>query len=396
MDFCLENEVLTIFLKGRLDTESAARTEENILLISEENPHKSIVFDATELQFIASSGLRTVLKIAKSEKDFSIINVTPAVYNVFEMTGFTKIINITKALRRINLEECELIGRGGMGGVYRVSEDEIVKVNYNSAEDENIKIELAKAKEAFLLGIPTAISFDIVDCGDGKKGVIYETIKSKTIGELIQSNPERLEELTMKYVAHLKALHSITTDNKIFNSAKESFADQLRNAAKHYTEEEAKELKRILDILPEGNTMVHGDGHPKNVMMQGDDAFWIDMEMMSIGHPIYDLMAISVLIKINSSDAAAIHMSGMDTTNLAKFKDCFIRHYFETEDEEMIAQYDSLLDALRLIRRAFATGFNSPMIERARPNTLKEMRELLFPHVDEVIEAVESYLSATK
>lgn len=396
MDFCLKNDVLTIFLTGRLDTESAARIEEEILQISEENPHKSIVFDATELQFIASSGLRTVLKAAKSEKDFSIINVIPAVYNVFEMTGFTKIINITKALRRINLDECELIGRGGMGAVYRISADEIVKVNYNPAEDENLKMELAKAKEAFLLGIPTAISFDIVDCGEGKKGVIYETIKSKSIGELIQSNPERLEELTKKYVAHIKALHSITTDNKIFNNAKDNFANQLKNAAKYYTEEEVKELKRIYDVLPLGNTIVHGDGHPKNVMMQGNDAYWIDMEMMSVGHPIYDLIAISVVIKIEASDAAALHMSGMDRSNLEKFKNSFIRHYFGTEDKETIAKYDSLLDALRLIRRSFATGLNSPMIERARPQTLKEMRELLFPHIDEVIEAVKSYLSATK
>lgn len=47
------------------------------------------------------------------------------------MTGFNKIINKKKALRKIDLEKCEKIGSGGHGAIYRVSEDEIVKVNFN-------------------------------------------------------------------------------------------------------------------------------------------------------------------------------------------------------------------------------------------------------------------------
>ena len=59
-------------------------------------------------------------------------------------------------------------------------------LNFNPKTYAGLDKELAKAKEAFLLGIPTAISFDMVDCGDGKRGVVYETIKSLTLGETIQ------------------------------------------------------------------------------------------------------------------------------------------------------------------------------------------------------------------
>ena len=195
-NYNLDNGVLTVSLDGRMDTEAAVKFEAELAEICSNNPHESMVFDAEKLLYVASSGLRTILKMAKTEKNFSVENVSPAVYSVFEMPGFSRIIKIRKALRKIDLEKCEKIGFGGNGAVYRVSEDEIVTVNYNPATYAALDLELAKAKEAFLLGIPTAISFDLVDCGEGKRGVVYETIKSRTLGESIQSNPELMEELT--------------------------------------------------------------------------------------------------------------------------------------------------------------------------------------------------------
>ena len=130
-DYRLNNGAITISLDGRLDTEAATSFEAELVEICKNNPHDSLVFDAEKLQYVASSGLRTMLKMAKTEKNFSIENVSDAVYSVFEMTGFSRIMTIRKALRKIDLEKCEKIGAGGNGAVYRVSEDEIVKVNYD-------------------------------------------------------------------------------------------------------------------------------------------------------------------------------------------------------------------------------------------------------------------------
>ena len=80
-----------------------------------------MVLDAEKLQYVASSGLRTILKLVKTEKNFSMENVSESVYNVFEMTGFSRIMTIKKALRKIDLDKCERIGFGGNGAVYRVS-----------------------------------------------------------------------------------------------------------------------------------------------------------------------------------------------------------------------------------------------------------------------------------
>lgn len=387
-DFHSDNGNLTVSLEGRLDTEASVKFEAELMDLCSNNPHESLVLDAGKLEYVASSGLRTILKLAKTEKNFSIENVSAAVFSVFEMTGFSRIIKIRKALRRIDLEKCEKIGFGGNGAVYRVSEDEIVKVNYNPSTYASLDLELSKAKEAFLLGIPTAISFDMVDCGEGKRGVVYETIKSSTLGETIQNNPERIEELTQMYVEQLNLLHSTHTDNPVFGNAKDNYRKQVEDASKYLTEEEGQMLQQVLDALPEGDRLVHCDAHPKNIMIQNGEMLWIDMEQMATGHPIYDLISIAVVLNGMRTDEMTIGICGMDNATVGMLKDSFIRKYFRTEDPEMIGKYASMLDALRLIRAVFAIGFTSKNTEEYRPAIMEMARKVFFPNIQNIIGGV--------
>lgn len=393
MEYSIENEILTVVIEGRLDAEVISNIEKEILEISSENPHNSIHLDATNLDYIASSGLRVLLRMSKSEKDFHLDNVNETVYNVFAMTGFTKIMNINKALRKINLEECERIGFGGNGAVYRVSEDEIVKVNYNPITYQNLNRELTKAKEAFLLGVPTAISFDMVDCGDGKRGVVYETIKSITLGETIQKNPERMEELTELYVQQLNELHSIHTDNPLFGNAKEDYRKQVEAASKFLTEEEGKLLHQVLDALPEGDRLVHCDAHPKNLMIQNGEMMWIDMELISAGHPIYDLISIAVVLKGLQDEDLAMNVSGMSRATLAQLNKCFIRKYFKTDDPALIEKYDSIFNGLRFIRTIFSIGLTSANSEKYRPKIIEFARQFFFPNVTNIVNGIKLLLN---
>lgn len=389
----LENEILTVYPVGRLDTDSSVKFETEILDICNANKHESLILDATELQYVASSGLRVILKIAKSEKNFKIENVSSAIYSVFEMTGFSRIINISKALRKIDLEKCERIGFGGNGAVYRVSEDEIVKVNYNPDTYGGLEKELTKAKEAFLLGVPTAISFDLVDCGDGKRGVVYETIKSTTLGEAMHSDPSRMEELTDRYVEQLNALHSIRTDNPVFGSAKDNFRKQVEDSSKYLTEEEGKLLHLVLDALPEGDRLVHCDAHPKNLMIQNGEMLWIDMEQMAVGHPIYDLISIAVILDGMRTEEMIMNIAGMSNANVALLKECFLRKYFNTEDKEMLEKLSSMMGALRLIRTVFAIGFKTPQNEKYRQAIIDMARKVFFPNIQNIVAGVKSLLS---
>lgn len=379
---------LIIKLGKRIDTTNYLEVEKDLLNQIAATPHTSLTLDADDLDYIASSGLRVVLKLAKMDKTLRIINTDLKVYNIFEMTGFAKIINIEKKLRKIDLSQCKLLGAGGTGAVYRVTPEEIVKVNYNPATDAEMIEEKEKSQAAFVLGVPTAISFDTVDCGEGRKGVVYETIKSTTLGEMLETDPSQCESLVNAYIKALRTINSIHTDNPIFPSAIDFYIDCIEKAKPFYTEEEMAMLQRVVDAMPQGDCLVHGDAHPKNLMLQGDEMMWIDMAMVCVGRPIYDIISLACMLFLSNDDYAK-KLTGMSLSNLQRFAETFIRLYFGVEDEAEVLRYKMMMAHLYMIRGVFSIGFTSPSTIKARPKILQMAHERFFPNIDSIIATVE-------
>lgn len=91
-----EDNTLTIYLPERIDASNAAEAEEKIESIRDLETEEHIVLDADKLQYISSAGLRIIIKLVKREKSVSIIKVVPEVYDIFEVSGFTNFIEISK------------------------------------------------------------------------------------------------------------------------------------------------------------------------------------------------------------------------------------------------------------------------------------------------------------
>ena len=87
-----DNEILYIALEGRIDASNSAEAEKKIFEIKAANPDKHVVLDADYLEYISSAGLRVVLKLRKECPKLAIINVSPDVYEIFDMTGFTDMV----------------------------------------------------------------------------------------------------------------------------------------------------------------------------------------------------------------------------------------------------------------------------------------------------------------
>lgn len=90
-----EAEKLTVAIEGRLDTTTAPIFENELEDML--NGVTELVLDMTELEYISSAGLRVILKIQKimsNQRKMKIIGVNESVMEVFEITGFSDILNI--------------------------------------------------------------------------------------------------------------------------------------------------------------------------------------------------------------------------------------------------------------------------------------------------------------
>ena len=207
MNTSWDNEKITISLEGRIDSGNAAAVESEFNDVMKDKNPSAVILDAEGLDYISSAGLRIILRLRKNHPDLRIINVKSDVYEVFEMTGFTEMMTVEKAYRKVSIEGCEEIGRGANGSIYRIDSDNVVKVHNNPDALDEIQHEREVARLALILGIPTAISYDVVKVGDSY-GSVYELLNAKSFSRILEKEPEKLDWCVEEYVDMLKRIHS--------------------------------------------------------------------------------------------------------------------------------------------------------------------------------------------
>ncbi|MCR5075884.1 MAG: anti-sigma factor antagonist [Ruminococcus sp.] len=312
MKVTIEDNVMTIFLKGRIDTNNALQTENELFSVVKSAPEAvdQFILDSSELEYISSAGLRVLMKMRKNfGENIRVIGVSPEVYDVFDVTGFTEILKVEKRYREISVEGCEVIGTGFYGTVYRVDPETIVKVYQTPDSLPIIQNEQKLAKRAFVNGVPTAISYDIVKVGD-MYGSVFELLNADTFNDLLIREPERFDEILRIYADFLKTVHSAEMDDDTLPMARDIFIGYFDVISDYLPEEQCIRLKELILALPYDHHVVHGDFQMKNVMLVGDEPMLIDMDTLCTGQPLFDLQALYVTYILFSED---------DPENLEKF-----------------------------------------------------------------------------
>lgn len=92
-----EGNINVLKIIGRVDTATASVLDEAVKAYYS-NSGAKVMFDCKDMEYISSSGLRIFLtahkNIAMKGGEFSIRDLSPQVKSVFDMTGFSKILNI--------------------------------------------------------------------------------------------------------------------------------------------------------------------------------------------------------------------------------------------------------------------------------------------------------------
>ena len=283
---------ITIHLQGRIDSTNAAETEAIILDAGKGCTTAEI--DCTNLIYISSAGLRGLLKFRKAIPDISVTNTSDNIYNILDLTGFTEMMHVRRAFRKISVAGCEVIGSGANGTVYRYDEDTIVKVFHNPDALPDIERERDLARTAFVLGIPTAISYDIVQVDNGLYGSVFEMLNADSYHHLLVNGKKTVDEIADMSSDLLKTVHNTTPKPNAFPSKKAVAMRQAEYAAEFLTEEDYQKMLRLMDTIPDNPHMLHGDFHIKNVMIQNDESLLIDMDTLCTGDPIFEISGMYV------------------------------------------------------------------------------------------------------
>lgn len=294
IDNRIEGNQLVISLSGRIDSSNAAEVSGQILSAIQAHPDLSWILDADRLDYVSSAGLRIFLSLSKKSPSRVILrNVSPLIYETLSITGFTEILDVKKQLRSISVDGCPEIGRGAIGTVYRLDADTIVKVYQIPDCLPMIENEQKRAKQAFIRGIPTAISYDIVRVGD-KYGSVFEMVKAENCNDRLIKDPDHKDDIIRQYVKLVKAVHAVEMKPGELPDAREIYNGYLDDIAGIMPKDMVRRLLNLLEAMPEDLHTVHGDIQMKNVMLSESEPLFIDMESLCTGNPVFDFAGLWV------------------------------------------------------------------------------------------------------
>lgn len=365
-----DSDILFIAVEGRIDASNAAEFEEKAFVYRNEHEGKRTVIDADSLEYISSAGLRVILKLRKADPEIAIINVSPEVYGILEMTGFTDMITVEKAFPRISLEGCEFIAKGANGAVYRYNNETIVKHYYSRDALPEIKQERENARKAFVLGMNTAIPYGIVRIDDGY-GSVTELLNAEPLAKMINGTEEEFRQAVAYFADTAKHIHSIEVDKGELPDFREwvvEWADFLKD---HLPAPQAEKMYRLINALPESKYMIHGDYHANNLMIQNGEAIIIDLDTLSVGCPILELgSAYNAFAGFSYVDHGNVkRFLGIDYDTAGRFWRASLARYLGTDDEAVITDTENkakVIGFMRLVRRSIRRNKDADIINRYR------------------------------
>ena len=358
-----------------------------------------VILDAARLTYISGAGIRMLLQTMKSFPDVTMMNVCPDVYEVLEMAGITEVMTVEKAVRTISVEGCEVIGEGANGKVYRIDRETVVKLYKNDDALPEIRKEQQVARLALILGIPTAVSYDVVRVGDGY-GAVFELLNARSFSKILAEQPEKMDWCVREYVEMLKKIHSTAVPEGKLPSVNLTARGWVGRMKTCLPPEQGQKLQAMVDAIPDRNTLIHGDYHTKNIVLSGEEVLLIDMDTLSTGHPIFELAqmycAFIGFSELNPQKIEAFQ--GFDDETARTFWRKSLKAYLDTEDDEAVTQEENRIRCVAYARLIDWSMRHDPDGEEGLAERELWKRELmsLLAHTDTLIFEMEKETAVSK
>lgn len=366
---------LTLVLAGRLDAATAPIFAQALAL----EGVRHLVLDFDNCPYVSSVGLRELLRaqkqLAPTGATLLLINVSREVQDVLDMTGFSKLIPSRRKVREISIEGLEFVSAGVCGECYRLDQETVVKLYNEGVGADVAEKEKAFAKAAFVSGIPTAISYDVVACGT-RTGVVYEMLDATLFSTVIRNDLANLDDHARTLAQIARTVHATPADPTVFPAIKDSLRGYIDQMAFFLSPAEIDFLQRKLAAIPDADTCVHFDLHSSNIMIRGGEPVIIDMGDLSRGHYLFDIGLMCTIYGVPELDICEM-ATKIPAEAGQQLWESFIRHYFADKSEEEYRFFEENMYFLASLRLIYTITF----LPSLRDRLAAAVKDVLLPRM---------------
>lgn len=192
------------------------------------------------------------------------------------------------------------IAQGRTAEVYPWKDHQILKLYRDWCPPEWVDYELQIARAVYEAGIPSPQPGGMVQV-NGRRGLLYKRLEGISMLEDMNARPWRL----FRHARALAELHT-AIHRKCFGGLP-SYKDRLRYDVGHapqLAEPLREKILAMLDLLPDGQNVCHGDFHPGNVILTREGPIVIDWMTACSGNPWADVARTRLLLTIGAKAAS--------------------------------------------------------------------------------------------
>jgi len=184
---------------------------------------------------------------------------------------------------------------------------------------------------------------------DGRPGVVFERVDGMSMWEHMLISGSDLQRLTRALVDLQCDLHSLSApaglpDLRTRLRVNVSRADPL-------SEEDREAAVHLIDGLPAGTALCHGDMHPRNILMSSHGMVLIDWFDASAGDPVADIARSSLLMRPQQiGELDMHHLDGASTEVLRLLHSEYMSQILSRRsiDEHDLVSWEAAVAAARL------------------------------------------------
>jgi len=281
-------------------------------------------------------------------------------------------------MRKIISDNLKIIGEGGEGKVYRLNNEQTLKV-YKQASLKAVEYWFRIINSAIDYGISSAKAYEIVEVGE-RYGIVFDYLDAKSVGRTIASAPERLEEYAEQMGMFLKKLHTTEDTYDLLENVDERMQRWYEKCCERniLPDSVADKLRNILNAIPPRITLLHGDFHEGNVVVRNGELLCVDLDRIGSGHPIYDLMGLYLSHEVAIKKKPDFFEKSWGLTGAQAFavKRRMLKTYYGITEDKLLQEYEFIVAKAFLFRQLLLPA--SPTLD-FDDNTAREYVKRFIP-----------------
>lgn len=237
-------------------------------------------------------------------------------------------------MREIFVEELELIGRGGMSTIYKLNDEQAVKVYSADTTLEEVERKKNISDELAAAGIPVVVCCEIVRAGESY-GIIMELLSPDTVAKAVRKDPSLEEMYSGKMAELLKRIHSTEMPGGRLPALKGMLSEwiDMMEQEYHMSKRTGRCMRQLVGMLSDTGRVLHLDFHEGNVVLRGDELVLIDIDEMCTGEPAFDFAGMYLNHILAAGTPGLLEMSvGLDAKTTRRMLRQIMRAYCGMED----------------------------------------------------------------